>query len=338
MFITANISEGDKYTISDVKVTGETVLPQEQVEKMVPIKAGQTFSRVLIQGTTDSISLVLANIGYAFAEVTPVPEIEPREAHRLAQLRGQARPRVTVRRIVFKGNASTSDEVLRREMRQFEGRLYSQAMIDRPRSACAALASSRRSRSRRRKWRARRTRSSVVVTVKERNAGTFVFGIGYSQNAASSPACSCRRTTSWAPEPLLLAGRSNNSYSKSINFLLPLPPTSPTNGVSVGYRELQRLHRSNTTTARYGSGNAAVESARIPISRTPDQHAIGIYRISHHLRLADAAAGHPLPGADLGDRARNIEMVPDSTTTTTSGDAGVLRQDADPATSTRSCR
>ncbi|MDQ9348296.1 POTRA domain-containing protein, partial [Escherichia coli] len=40
-------------------------------------------------------------------------------------------PRVSVRRILYKGNSRTSDEVLRREMRQFENTWYSQAAIDR---------------------------------------------------------------------------------------------------------------------------------------------------------------------------------------------------------------
>src|SRR5207342_657443 len=80
MFVTANISEGEKYTIGDVKVTGDTVLPQETVEAMVLTKEGHTFSRAAVEATTNAIAVVLSNIGYAFAEVTPVPDVN-RDTH-----------------------------------------------------------------------------------------------------------------------------------------------------------------------------------------------------------------------------------------------------------------
>ena len=131
MFITAGLTEGEQYKISDVKVTGDTVLPQEDVEKMVPVKPDQIFSRRLLEYTSDSITATLANIGYAFAQVNPIPEVN-RDAKTVAiNFQVVPGPRVNVRRIVFVGNTRTADEVLRREMRQFEGAWYSQAAVDR---------------------------------------------------------------------------------------------------------------------------------------------------------------------------------------------------------------
>ena len=65
---------------SSGKISGDTVLPQEQIERMVLIKKDNTFSRALLELSTDSITMVLGNIGYAFAEVTPMPEVN-REDH-----------------------------------------------------------------------------------------------------------------------------------------------------------------------------------------------------------------------------------------------------------------
>src|SRR5690606_12837170 len=131
IFITANVSEGEVYTVSEVKVTGDTVLPQEDIEKLVMIREGDTFSRARIEYTTDAIVATLGNIGHAFAQVTPVPDID-REARTVGiNFFVEPGPRVQVRRIIFKGNTGTADEVLRREMRQFEGAWYSQAAIDR---------------------------------------------------------------------------------------------------------------------------------------------------------------------------------------------------------------
>src|SRR5690606_3654467 len=94
-------------------------------------KAGETFSRRKVEQSSDAITSVLSNIGYAFAEVNPIPEIDREK--REVSLNFQVVPgqRVYVRRISFKGNLHTEDQVLRREMRQLEGAWYSQAAIDR---------------------------------------------------------------------------------------------------------------------------------------------------------------------------------------------------------------
>ena len=183
MFITANVSEGEKYKIADVKVTGETVLPQEQVERMVLVRKDQNFSRGLIELTTESIATVLGNIGYAFAEVTPIPQVD-RVNHTVSlNFLVKPGPRVTVRRIVFKGNANTADEVMRREMRQFEGGWYSQAMLDRSKIRLQRTGFFETVEIETPEVAGKGDQVDVVVTVKERNAGSFIFGLGYSQNA-----------------------------------------------------------------------------------------------------------------------------------------------------------
>ncbi|WP_274382281.1 POTRA domain-containing protein, partial [Pseudoxanthomonas wuyuanensis] len=117
MFITAGVTEGEQYTISDVKVSGDTVLPKEEIEKLVIVKPEQTFSRVLLELTADTITATLGNIGHAFAQVNPIPTVDREKRTVGINFQVVPGPRVNVRRIVFKGNARTSDEVLRREMR-----------------------------------------------------------------------------------------------------------------------------------------------------------------------------------------------------------------------------
>src|SRR3546814_970849 len=93
---------------------------------MVLVKPDQTFSRALLELTSNSIVATLGNIGYAFAQVNPIPDIDRENRTVAIQLQVVPGPRVNVRRVVFKGNTRTSDEVMRREMRQFEGAWYSQ--------------------------------------------------------------------------------------------------------------------------------------------------------------------------------------------------------------------
>ena len=280
MFVTANVTEGEKYKISEVKVSGETVLPQEQIESMVLIKPGAFFSRALLELTTDSISLVLGNIGYAFAEVTPIPAID-REAHTVSiNFVVKPGPRVTVRRIVFKGNANSADEVLRREMRQFEGAWYSQAMLDRSKIRLQRTGFFETVEIETPEVTGHKDQVDVVITVKERNAGNFTFGLGYSQNAGIVTSIQLQQNNFLGSGNRFSIGLQNNSYSKSINFSY-LDPYFTDDGVSVGYNiSYSNYNQSTTTTARYGSGNAAAEASfGIPLSEnTSISASLGIFR------------------------------------------------------------
>ena len=280
MFVTANVTEGEKYKISDVKVTGETVLPQATVEEMVLVKKDQFFSRALVELTTDSISTVLGNIGYAFAEVTPIPEID-RTAHTVGMnFVVKPGPRVTVRRIVFKGNANTADEVLRREMRQFESGWYSQAMIDRSKVRLQRTGFFETVEIATPEVEGRKDQVDIVFTVKERNAGSFIFGLGYSQNAGVVTSISLSQNNFLGTGNKFSIALQNNSYSKSISFSY-LDPYFTDAGVTVGYNlSYSDYDNSTTTTARYGSGNAAGEvTFGIPLSEnTGVSAAFGIFR------------------------------------------------------------
>src|SRR5690606_30150715 len=76
MYISAGVSEGEIYTVSSVELTGDTVLPKEDLERLVAIREGSVFSRVLLELTADSITATLGNIGYAFAQVNTIPDID----------------------------------------------------------------------------------------------------------------------------------------------------------------------------------------------------------------------------------------------------------------------
>ena len=75
MFLTANITEGQVYKVSSVQVSGDTVLPKADLQKLVAIKQGEIFSRQKLELTVDRMTLILSNIGYAFAKITPVPDV-----------------------------------------------------------------------------------------------------------------------------------------------------------------------------------------------------------------------------------------------------------------------
>jgi outer membrane protein insertion porin family len=139
IYITINVHEGARYTISDVKLAGELLVPEEELSKLIKVKTGDVFSREKLTESSKAISDRLGNDGYAFANVNAVPEINKEKATAAFTFFLDPGRRVYVRRINMAGNTKTRDEVLRREMRQIEGGWYAADKINRSRERLQRL-------------------------------------------------------------------------------------------------------------------------------------------------------------------------------------------------------
>ncbi len=139
IYITINVREGARYTISDVKLAGEMLVPEEELNKLIKVKAGDVFSREKLTESSKAISDRLGNDGYAFANVNAVPEIDKEKGTAAFTFFLDPGRRVYVRRINMAGNTKTRDEVLRREMRQIEGGWYAADKINRSRERLQRL-------------------------------------------------------------------------------------------------------------------------------------------------------------------------------------------------------
>jgi outer membrane protein insertion porin family len=134
IYITIGITEGPKYTVSGIKLAGEMLIPEDEVRKLIKIKAGEVFSRSRLTESTKLISDRLGNDGYAFANVNAAPELDKAKQQVAFTFLIDPGRRVYVRRINVVGNTRTRDEVVRREMRQIEGGWYSAEKINLSRS------------------------------------------------------------------------------------------------------------------------------------------------------------------------------------------------------------
>ncbi|MFT6387192.1 MAG: outer membrane protein insertion porin family [Cellvibrionaceae bacterium] len=121
VFITVNIQEGKRYSVDGVALAGDPVLPEREIKPLIGIKEGDVFSQLLVTRSEVEIKRRLGNEGYSAATVSGIPDIN--DENKTVKLTFFVRPGSIsyVRRITFSGNTSTSDFVLRREMRQFEG-------------------------------------------------------------------------------------------------------------------------------------------------------------------------------------------------------------------------
>ena len=131
VYITINLHEGEKYTVSAVNIQGETMIAREKVEALISVAPGDIFSRKELTESSRRISEAIGDVGYAFANVNPIPELD--EENRQVALTFFIDPgrRVYVRRVNLSGNVRTNDEVLRREMRQMEGGWISTSKVER---------------------------------------------------------------------------------------------------------------------------------------------------------------------------------------------------------------
>lgn len=267
MFVTAGITEGEQYKISDVKVSGDTVLPREQIDKMVYVKPGQIFSRRVLQASTDAITAVLGNIGYAFAQVNPVPDVDREKRTVGIDMQIVPGPRVNVRRIVFKGNNRTADEVLRRQMRQFEGSWYSQAAIDRSKIRLQQLGYFETVDIETPEVPGSSDQVDVVVNVKETTSGSFLFGVGYSQLSGITTSIQLTENNFLGSGNRVSVAAQRSSYQRRYDFSF-VNPYFNDSGMSLGYNLWWReFDYSDFNVAQYSSNSGAAQViAGLPIT------------------------------------------------------------------------
>jgi outer membrane protein insertion porin family len=131
IFVTIGITEGERYTISDVKLAGEMVVPEQDLRALILAQPGETFSQALLTTTEQFMAARLGQDGYAFAEIRAVPQLDDETKQASITFFVDPRNRVYVRRINFNGADSVNDEVFRRELRQMEGGYLSNRLVDR---------------------------------------------------------------------------------------------------------------------------------------------------------------------------------------------------------------
>ena len=182
VFITINVTEGKQFTVNKVKLAGELVVEKEKLFPLVKIQKGDTFSRSKATRTSQNISRQLGNSGYAFANVNVVPEIlEGKKEVNLTFFIDPGK-RVYVRRINYTGNTRTRDEVLRREMRQFESAWVSTDNIENSQSRLQRLGYFEEVEVETPAVPGTTDQVDVNYKVKERASGNLLAGVGFSDS------------------------------------------------------------------------------------------------------------------------------------------------------------
>ena len=308
IFITANVREGEIYAISEIKIAGDLILEESELRRLVISAPGETFSRRKLEATAEAMTKVLANIGYAFADVSPVPQLDKENRTVAVTFFVNPGKRVQVRRINFQGNTRTQDEVLRREMRQFEGAWFSQAAIDRSKIRLQRLGFFKTVEIETPRVTGSDDLIDVNVKVEEQSSGAFQFGLGYSQLQGLLTSISVTQRNFLGTGNSIGVTAQNNIIAKTfeVSYFKPyFTDDGLSIGYNVGYRELDQ---GEANIASYTSDIANGEVIfGVPLTETDTvQLSLGIDR--NRLTTIDGLTPNTLIDflvAELGDRERN---------------------------------
>ncbi|MCA3236770.1 MAG: outer membrane protein assembly factor BamA [Curvibacter sp.] len=129
MSITINLTEGERFVVSAVRLAGNYLEREEEFKSLITIRPGEPYNADRVAATVKAFGDYFGRFGYAFARVEPLPEIDRATNRVTLVLQAQPARRAYVRRVNIGGNTRTRDEVIRRELRQFESSWYDSEKI-----------------------------------------------------------------------------------------------------------------------------------------------------------------------------------------------------------------
>ena len=258
IFITFNVVEGNKYTISDAQVIGDVPIEDEVYSEIISSLANLTYSQAQITSIEEFFTNVLGNRGYAFAEVKGNPEIDEDTNEVKIIFSVEPGKRTYTRKILFTGNEITQDYVLRREMRQFEGAWSSNNSIEAGKVRLERLGYFKQVDVETVPVPNTDDQIDVIYSVEEETTGSVGGSIGYS-DFGLSVGFNLQEQNFLGTGNTVGIGVNKNIYSESYN-LSYLNPYATKDAVSLGYNIYYRktdygeFNVANYLSNSYGAG------------------------------------------------------------------------------------
>ena len=239
VYITVNVTEGEKYTVRDVKLSGDLKVPEDQVKSLLLVQKGQVFSRKVMTSTSELITRRLGNDGYTFANVNGVPQ--PHDEDHTVDITFVVDPgkRAYVNRINFRGNTKSEDEVLRREMRQMEGGWASTYLIDQSKTRLERLGFFKEVNVETPAVPGVDDQVDVNYAVEEQASGSITASVGFAQSAGLILGGSITQNNFLGTGNRVSIGLTRSEYQSRYNFGY-VDPYWTADGVSLGYNAFYR--------------------------------------------------------------------------------------------------
>ncbi|WP_022964017.1 outer membrane protein assembly factor BamA [Halopseudomonas pelagia] len=239
VYVTVNVNEGELYTVSDVKLSGDLVVAEPEVRSLLLIEPGQVFSRQVMTSTSDLISRRLGNEGYTFANVNGIPEVNEDDRTVAVTFFVDPGKRAYVNRINFRGNTKTDDEVLRREMRQMEGGWASTYLIDQSKVRLERLGFFKEVDVETLQVPGADDLIDVNYTVEEQASGSITASLGFAQGTGLILGGSISQNNFFGSGNRVSISANRSQYQTALSFGF-LNPYFTVDGVSLGYNAFYR--------------------------------------------------------------------------------------------------
>ncbi|MCZ6830925.1 MAG: outer membrane protein assembly factor BamA, partial [Gammaproteobacteria bacterium] len=258
VYITANVTEGGKFSVQSVSLSGDLVLPEADLKRFLLVREGQTFSQQLVASTEEYLTQRLGNEGYNFAKVTGIPEID--EETNSVDMKFFVDPgkRTYVRRISFRGNTKTIDEVLRREMRQMEGAPASSSAIESSRIRLERLGFFKQARVETPEVPGHDDLIDLEFEVEEQSSGSIGASFGFAQGTGLILGINVQQDNFLGSGKRVGIGLNSSQYQQFYNFSYTNPyytEDGVSRGFNIFYRktDLEEINVASYTTDTVGA-------------------------------------------------------------------------------------
>ncbi|WP_026959486.1 MULTISPECIES: outer membrane protein assembly factor BamA [Aliagarivorans] len=314
IYITLNLNEGEVYSISEVELSGNLLDKAEEMEALVTLIPGETYSGQKVTETEDLLAQFLGRYGYAYPQVQVFPEINDEDRTVKMNINIEPGARVYVRRINFSGNVITKDEVLRREMRQMEGTWLSSRLLEQSRTRLNRLGFFETVDVETVRLPGTDDEVDVNFSVKEQPSGSFNAGVGYGTESGLSLSAGVQQDNFLGSGNRAGINVSTNKYSKNfdINYT---DPYFTKDGVSFGGRlyytdfeasNADLVDYNNKTIGLRGTlGFPVNENNRLSFSLGVEQNKIS--QLEAYEQIQDFWELHASNGSD--DNSRTFESL-----------------------------
>ncbi len=306
--LNVSLTEGDKYTITAVDITGQTIVDKQQLVDLISISLNKPYKHKDVEATVEAIKRRLGDEGYALAKVNPIPDIN--EADKTVRMVFAIDPvnRAYVSKINIEGNARTQDEVLRREMRQMEGSWFVSHEVDRSKKRIQRLPYIEEVEVGTEPVANTNDQVELTYKVKERSASSVQFVVGYGQDEGVIFGGSLDQAnfmgTGREVKASFNTSDTNTDYSLSFN-----DPYFTDDGISAGFRinytktDLGETDAANYLTDSYG----LMLNFGYPISEQSNLR----WDIGYEKLKVKTAAGSPIEIVDILNETENscIESI-----------------------------
>lgn len=250
IYVTLGVEEGDVYKIKSHRFSGELVLNEKFLDILTSTKNGAIFSRKEATETSTRIEGALSDIGYAFAKVTPLPEVDEPNKEVTINYFIEPGKRAYIRRINFQGHTGTNDETLRREMRQLEAAPFSKSAIERSRQRLQRLPFIEEAEVETKPVAGSDDLVDIEFKVKERAPGSIQFGVGYSGSQGFLINGAVTNTNFLGTGNRIQLSADTSVFTKSVSLSLTNPYFTQ-DGIS---QTVSTYYRKSQSVIRFSSG------------------------------------------------------------------------------------